>query len=463
MGGGGARVGSSSSVGPSTPPNALYEPVSPDCGFDDVETSPTRRSTSSFEGPQSFVRWIVRTAIPAGGVASSAFNLCCSTLGASTIGLPGGMKACGIVVGCVLLVIFAACTVVSVRLLCVAAELSGLNTYEDMARQLLGRFYIDRISTFVMIIFCWGSGVSYIVATSDLIGPLLKHHVPEFWVSDWGVRLITALFWTATMLPLALMREINSLRYVSAFGVLAIVYFIIVMVAHSIQNGLKDNAPHLIMANGSTNLLVGVGLIMFTFCCQPNVPEVYSELKVRTPSHMTAIAAVAMGCCTVLYLFAGIFGYADFGSEVHGSILKNYNLAGQPALYVAYSCLAVKLTAAHTLCIAPTRDSLLYTFKLGTYHAAEPWKRMLISAVLSLSALLVALFIPSLQLLFGFLGSLCGSLLGFVFPALFAWKAPGWSEVRTPFDQFCVFALIAIGAVVFVLGTATSIYEAATS
>jgi amino acid permease len=403
---------------------------------------------------------LAASVIPRGGVASSCFNLCCSTLGASTIALPGAFKACGLALGPVLLVLFAACTVFSIRLLCITAELSGHDSYEQMARHLVGRFF-DHLSTFVMIIFCWGCGVSYICATSDLVQPLLEGHVPDFWVSEWGVRLITVSFWCVTMLPLALMREINSLRYVSFFGVMAIVYFIIVMVAHSATHGMKDGGFRdvAVFGNGGSTL-VGVGLIMFTFCCQPNVLEVYSELRVRTVKHMTKIGSIAMGISTTLYLIAGLFGYVDFGPRVHGTVLDNYDLHDSPALYVAYACLAIKLTAAHTLCIAPTRDSILYELRLGTYHTAKPTYRMIISALLSCSALLVALFIPSLQLLFGFLGALCGSLLGFVFPAVFALRTQGWREQATPLDRVGTYALLAIGVVVFLFGTAASIYEA---
>jgi amino acid permease len=454
--------------------NAKYEGVAPSDIQEHGEVSviTSDLASSDYElsheccgtrvAPPTAVGRLIRKVIPPGGVASSCFNLCCSTLGASTIALPGAFKACGVVMGSILLVAFAACTVFSIRLLCLSSELSGLVSYEDMARKLVGRFF-DRLSTFVMIIFCWGCGVSYIVATSDLINPLLQGHVPEFWTSTWGNRVLTTMFWSVTMLPLALMREINSLRYVACFGVTAIVYFIIVMVAHSISNGMRTNLDSIALVGTGWSSLVGVGLIMFTFCCQPNVLEVYSELQTRTVTHMTNIGAGAMSGCTVLYLIAGFFGYVDFGKRVHGTILDNYDLSGSPALYVAYSCLAIKLTAAHTLCIAPTRDSVLYTLKLGNYHDANPLARMAISAVLSFTALIVALFIPSLQLLFGFLGALCGSLLGFVFPALFAMRCPGWAERRTTLDHYGAMALLTIGVVVFFLGTAASIYEAAVS
>jgi amino acid permease len=247
---------------------------------------------------------------------------------------------------------------------------------------------------------------------------------------------------------------------VSTFGVIAILYFVGVMVGHSAGNGMAEGNLHRIsLISGGADVLVGVGLVMFTFCCQPNVLEVYSELQTQTVHQMTKIGGVAMGCCTCLYFLAGFFAYVDFGADVKGSVLKNYHLGDNVPLYIAYTCLAVKLTAGHTLCIAPTRDSVLYTLKLGEYHTADPTKRMIISALLSASALLVALFIPSLQLLFGFLGGLCGSLLGFVFPALFAIRAPGWAENSTKWDRIGAWALVVIGAIVFVLGTVASIYE----
>jgi amino acid permease len=244
---------------------------------------------------------------------------------------------------------------------------------------------------------------------------------------------------------------------------MAIVYFIIIMAVHSAMNGLAEGVKHINYVEFGNDSVVGLSLILFAFCCQPNVFEVYTELREPTVPYMSKVGCVSMSCCVVLYLIAGFFGYAEFGSRVHGAVLANYDPDANTAIFIAYLCLTVKLTAAFALCTAPTRDSVLYILGWGSYHTVSTAKRVLVSFIIALLALGCGIFIPSLEIFFGFLGGVCGSMLGFVLPALFVMYSGSWtlSDVG-PLDYFGSWFLLVFGIVAFVFGTGGSIYAAVT-
>ena len=404
--------------------------------------------------------------LPSGGALSSALTLASSTLGASTIALPGAFSVCGMGLASIFLILCAVATVFSINLLAKAHVRTGLGSYEVLARTLLGR-PAEWLCGAVMVVFCFGTAVAYIIAVGELAKPLLPAQalLPAAFRGRWGLRLITFLYWSITMFPMSLKREINALRYFTLIGVAAIVYFIIVIVAHAAQSQGALRAKRLAdldFARFDNNMVVGLSLILFAFCCQPNVYEVYSELhEPRTPRRMTTIGAASMTCCTILYLVAGFFGYADFGRTVHGAVLEDYNPYTSAAIFISYICLGVKLTVAFSLNINPTRDTFLYALNLGSYHTAPDKYRWLVSGTLSVAALLLALFIPSLEVVFGFLGGLCGSTLGFILPALFVMYAGDWSRSTVSLGEYVgTWALLLVGIAAMIFGTAGSIYQA---
>ena len=399
--------------------------------------------------------------IPHGGVLSSMFNLASATLGASIISLPAAFRMSGILMSSIFLVLTMLGTVYSMRLLGRISTQTGLKSFEELARALLGRS-MDYVVSLSMFFFCFGTMVAYVISMRDLITPFFvgDDNVSSFLHNESGIRVLVSVVWLIGMLPLTFPKEINSLRYISAFGVMSVIFLVICMIIHSLMNGMKTREVSTLTYMGTGNdAIVGISVFMFAFLCQTNVFEIYGEMDSPTPARLTAVSSYSMFGCCALYILAGFFGYADFGPDVEDAILKNYQPRTDIQFGIAFAGLAVKLCVAFALCAQPARDNILYMFNMGHYMTVDGKKRVLICGLLSVAALVLGLFIPKITAVFGLVGSFSGSIIGFIFPALFAMYAGNWSLATVGFADFvATWALLISGVAVLIFGTAASIY-----
>jgi amino acid permease len=271
---------------------------------------------------------------------------------------------------------------------------------------------------------------------------------------------MSCIFWALFMFPLSLPREINSLRYASFIGITAILYLVASIVIHSAMNGVEHHSHAIKEVKFGTDMLLALPLCMFSFCCQPNVFEIYVEMKNKSRIKMTKTAGYAMTVSTSLYIIAGVFGYADFGSSVKSNILKNYHPLHNYMMAVAFFAISFTVTMAFPLCIFPTRDAILHILKYQDVHHTPTKVRVLISGLLAVGALILGLLIPNIVVIFGFLGGLCGSMIGFILPAWFALRTEGFTVANVgKVDYYMAIILLVFGIVSGILGTAVSIYQ----
>lgn len=401
----------------------------------------------------------VYSVIPHGGLVANVYNLASATLGAGIVSVPSGFHQSGIVVSVVLLAVVCACTIYSIRLLGKAKLKTGLRSYEEMARGMLGRGW-DYFTAFLMFIFCWGVCVGYVISVGDLLSPMLDgENTNAFLKTANGHRILVGLIWLVGMFTLSLPKEINSLRYASVVGV-SFVIFVICMIIHSAQNGLRHGVSKdvLLVKNGMP-AVNGLTLFIFAFICQVNVFEIFDEMAKPTLSNMTRDATVSMVLVAVLNFLSGFFGYCDFGVKVDGSILLLYRPLEEPLFMIAYIGICIKLCVGFAICIQPSRDAVYYCLNMGKTSDVKDWVNWLVSGFLALAALICGLFIPDINIVFTLLGGICGGFLGFMFPAYFYIYSGGFTLKKVGILNYIGCVILIVGGVVAVVfGTAVAIY-----
>lgn len=407
--------------------------------------------------------------VPHGGLMSSVYNLAAVTLGSGIITLPSAFEACGVMMAVLILLAISAFTVYSVYILMLAVEKTDrrLYSYESLAHGLLGRGW-DYFAAFNMWVFCFGSCVSYVISTGDMLSRATDSpSVDPFIRSQIGNRLLTSLIWLVVMLPLSIPKQINSLRYASAIGVSCMVYFVLVVVIHSCMNSFENGKPKndIALFKGGNECLVGFSLFLFAYLCQTNCFEVYTELSKPSPARLTLHTAISMTLCCTLYILTGIFGYLEFGKKITGSILLMYDIRSDVPVAIAYAGVTVKMCVGFAICMLPTRDSLYYC--LGSIwptfrhiYDVPFWLHVIIVTVMSFFALILGLFIPSVNIVFGYVGSFSGGFLGFIYPALFIMYAGEWSLREVGWLHYLTtYALLYSGVAAVIFGTAATIYS----
>ncbi|PWU87275.1 arginine permease [Trypanosoma cruzi] len=179
------------------------------------------------------------------------------------------------------------------------------------------------------------------------------------------------------MFSLSLPKEINSLRYASAVGVICIYYFIACIVVHSVQHGfrggkLRDDVAMFKSGNGA---IEGLSIFMFSYLCHMNCFSIFGEMRKPSARRMTLHTACSMSLCCIAYIVAGFFGYADFGDEVTDTVLVFYDVRRDVLMAIAYAGIVLKLCVGFALCMQPARDCCYYIigWDVATIPAWRNW------------------------------------------------------------------------------------------
>ncbi|KAK7196518.1 amino acid permease [Novymonas esmeraldas] len=411
------------------------------------------------EPPMLAVR-VMNALMPPGGFSSGVFNLAGSSLGAGILGLPYAFGTSGIVMGTIYLIVIYLLTVYSVRLLAIVYAKTGIRSYEMTARLLFGRGG-DIFTAVIMFVKCIGACIAYVICINDLWHAFLSDdRVKGFYRTLPFQRILTSVTFLVLMLPLSLPRQINSLRYVSLFGVFFILYFVMCVIIHSATHGLKEgiSSKGLRTFNTGNRAIQGLGQFVFAFLCQSNAYQIFNETPKPSVRFFERQVFVSMLICTIFYWLAGFFGYADFGNAVGSSLLRMYKPLTDYYFAVAYIGLVVKLCVAFALHILPCRDAVHHLVGWDLWTVAW-WKNALLCTVLSVISLLCGLFIPNVNVVFGLLGSFSGGFIAFVFPSLFFMYSGGF-ELRKVglFDYVGAIVLLLCGVTIICFGTTATIY-----
>lgn len=401
--------------------------------------------------------------VPRGGLLSGAFNLASFTLGAGIMSLPSAFKTSGIIMATFYLVIISFLTVFSIKLVGEAAVRANVYTFEGLARLLFGRGG-DIFVAIVMWLLCFGGCVGYVIAMGDVVGRLMDHDsVPTFLRGDGGRRVLMVGIWLLFMFPLVLPKSINALRYVSTVGVLFMIFFVFCIVAHAAQNGMKGGIRDDLVLFTSGNIAVsGLSIFIFSFLCQINALVINRENKNQSVNHLVLQATLSCSVCFVIYFITGFFGYADFGPDVEGNILKNYNPYKNPVFFVCFAGIIIKLCAAYALTMLACRRALFQVLHWDVVTMPY-WKHTIVSTAFAVAALILGLFVKDISIVFGLCGALCGGFIGFVFPSLFFMYVGGFTLRKVGWVvYFATYFLLLSGVVAIVFGTCAAIYGLAT-
>ncbi|RHW67709.1 amino acid transporter [Trypanosoma brucei equiperdum] len=416
---------------------------------------------------QSFsakMKHIAGTVVPYGGLVSSVFNLCSVCIGAGILGLPAAANRSGLVMAMLYLVVIGGLGVFSLHILSLVMEKTGLRTFEHTARGVMGR----RFEYFVVVIRwinSFGATVSYVISVGHVLNPIIEKScgAPEFLRTPGGIRLLTALTWMVFMLPLVLPKRVNSLRYVSGFAIIFVLYFVFAIVIHGAQSGLpkltSDEEDGVKLFNTGNSAIASVGVFMFAYVCQINCYEVYWEMKERSCARFTVYAAISMAFCGILYALTILFAYGEFGGAIDNSILLMYNPITEVMMMIGFIGMVVKLCVAYALQTMALRNTIYHV--LGWELETLPyWKHFSFVIPLSLVVLLAGLFIPNINTVFGIVGAICGGFLSFIFPSLFYMYSGKWTRRNVGnFHFFGTYFLLCAGVVGLVFGTVSVVSE----
>ncbi|BEI84007.1 hypothetical protein CcaverHIS002_0406110 [Cutaneotrichosporon cavernicola] len=382
-------------------------------------------------------------------------NMANSILGAGIIGLPYAIRQAGFVTGITLLIVLAAVTDWTIRLVVVNAKLSGRDSYMDVMSATFGRAGAGAVS-FFQFAFAFGGMCAFNVIIGDSIPPVLAFVFPPLkehaaWLVD--RRFIIVICTVAVSFPLSLHRDIVKLSKSSGFALISMGIIVCSVVFRSVgvDPDLKGSSV------GAISFIRGgvfeaIGVISFAFVCHHNTMFIYKSISVPTLDRFNAVTHTSTSLSLVCCLLMSVTGYLTFTDKTEGNILNNFS-ADDWVINIARLCFGANMSTTIPLENYVCREVLDDCFWRG-----KPFSRtrhVVSTCAIVFTAMFISLLTCDLGVVLEIAGGLSATALAFIFPAAAFFvltRGPWNSRQKLPAVVCAVF-----GTIVLVMSTGIAI------
>ncbi|KAK9159225.1 hypothetical protein Scep_005799 [Stephania cephalantha] len=370
-------------------------------------------------------------------VTGAVFNVSTSVIGAGIMSIPATLKVLGVFPALILILIIAFLSDVSVDFLLRHTLAGKSKTYAGVMGEAFGRggslllqlsIMLTTLGTLVMYLIIIGDVLSGTNTDGTLHPGILQQWFGIHWWNSRQCSILGTII--LVVLPLVMLRRVESLRFTSAVSVLLAVVFVIissVMAIIAIFEG-KTETPKLVpdFAHQASflELFTAVPVIVTAFTFHFNVHPIASELS--KTSDMTFAVKFSLILCAAIYSTVGVFGYLLFGESTTADILVNFNqnFGSEAGLllndtvrlsYVFHLMLVFPLLNFSLRC---NIDELLFPKRppLASHPARFMWITISLLGLIYVAAILI----PSIWYSFQFIGSTSAVCIAFIFPGAIA-------------------------------------------
>lgn len=299
---------------------------------------------------------------------------------------------------------------------------------------------------------CYGCAISYLVLIGDLM--------PTVFPRVWGLAEHARTFWIlasgALCVPLSFLRNLDSLKYTSVLGLVAIGYLVVLVVGEWGADAVPAaSRGHVHWMPGSwTQVCSTFSIIVFAFTGHQNMFSIINEASDKSLASLTALVYKAIASAAALFCIVGLAGYLTFGDLVLGNVIVQY-----PALWrstIGRLAIVFMVVFSFPLMIHPARisvnniyywlrtraaDSETETAPLLEDGNARPDLELasaqglvvpfpdqafyVITTVLLVVGYFAAASIQSFALVLAIVGATGSTAISFILPGLFGYKLAG--------------------------------------
>ncbi|XP_059478045.1 putative sodium-coupled neutral amino acid transporter 10 isoform X2 [Neocloeon triangulifer] len=396
-------------------------------------------------------------------MGGQVITLANSIIGVSILAMPFCFKQCGIILSVLLLLFSNVLTRLCCHFLVKSAFLARRRNYEFLAFHTFGP--TGKLVVELSIIgFLLGTCIAFFVVIGDLGPDILAkafnlENSPKLRPS---VLVVLAL---CVVLPLGLLRNVDSLNFVCTASVLFYLCLVLKVISEATPHLLASDWLEHVNLWRPAGILQCVPIFSMALACQTQVFEIYDTLPDASPSRMNEIVQAAVNMCTGVYISMGFFGYVAFCTT---NFTGNVMLSFSPSMVTDVMKLGfvLSLACSFPLVIFPCRASLYsLLFKRvsswhpevvsGPTHIPETRFKCLTLFLVTVS-LLVGLLLPNIELVLGLVGSTIGTIICLLLPALmFTRMAQKYSS-----ERLVAQVIFFIAAGILVLSTYANLYAA---
>ncbi|CAI8586373.1 unnamed protein product [Vicia faba] len=341
-----------------------------------------------------------------GSISGAVFNISTTMVGAGIMAIPATMKVLGIIPGLIVIVFVAVITDLTVEFMLRCTTSGKAVTYAGMVGESFGwrgslavKLCVITTNLGVLIVFFIILGD--VLCGNEYEGTIHLGILQQWFGIHWWTCRTFALLVVALviMLPLVMLRRVDSLKYSSALSILLALVFVVICSSMAV-----------------TALSSGFGFHV-------NVHPIRAELV--KPSDMSSAVRISLLISVSIYFAIGFFGYLLFGDSIMPDVLVNFDQNSDSSfgrlldniIRISYALHLALVFPMLNYSLRANIDELLFSNKNKPPLALDTPRFVRITLVLLAFTYLVAVAIPNVWYFFQFLGSTTIVCLSFIFPA----------------------------------------------
>jgi len=286
----------------------------------------------------------------------------------------------------------------------------------------------EKVVDVVLFFHCLFSCVGYITLVGDFA---VKSFSGLFPGSILGERRDLSIYIVVVfcIFPLSQLKNLDSLKSTSAIGLfitaLACTYVFYDVCTTSSEHGsldtLKDHFFYL-----KFDIFKTIALFNGSFSAHYNAPTYYSEMKNKSFGRFAQATLYAFAIATGLFTLFGIAGFARFGDQILGNVLKGYS-AEDPMVQVCWLCMMVSTVFVFPHAFQRMRSSWNALIDKPPDYAFQPTTLVLLAITVYIGTAFEDIAVIKM-----IKGATLGVLIMFIFPALFYIKLSLKEEAADP-------------------------------
>lgn len=274
-------------------------------------------------------------------IVSTVINLLKNMVGAGLLNVCIAFRYASVIGGLLAMVFSAFVCTAGFLMIGYCCSKTRAKTFRELFRLSIGARY-EKVVDIMLFFHCFFSCVGYVTLVGDFsqksCAGLFPHSI--FATSRSASVYVITVF---CFFPLSLLRNLDKLKYTSAAGLgvtaFACSYVFYDCIANSAENGsmdvLRDHAWYF-----RFDIFKAIALFNGSFSAHYNAPTYYAELRRKSFRRYAQATLYAFAIATVLFTTFGLAGFARYGDDVLGNVLKNYS-AEDPMVQVSWMCMMV--------------------------------------------------------------------------------------------------------------------------
>ncbi|GAV62463.1 Aa_trans domain-containing protein [Cephalotus follicularis] len=407
-------------------------------------------------------------------ISSAVFNISTSMIGAGIMSIPATIKVLGIIPGFIIILMVASLTDVTVEFLLRYTQSGKSGTYAGIVAESFGPLGSTMVQVCV-IVTNLGVLMIFLIIIGDVLcgnqsgetmhlGILQEWFGIHWWNSRASAILCIVLF---VLLPLALLRRVDSLRYSSAISILLAVIFVVISSVMAIYALLKGKTQKMRLLPDFANqvnvfdLFTTIPILVAGFGFQVNVHPIRAELG--KPSDMSTAVKISLIICVAIYFAIAFFGYLLFGDSIMADMLVNFDqnsgsTIGQlinETIRLSYAIHLALVFPVINFSLRANIDELLFPKKPALVMDTLRFVS-LTCGVLALTYVMAIAF-PNVWYFFQFIGSTTVVCLSFIFPAAILLRDV--HGISTTKDKIMSLSVIILAVATSAISITTNLYN----